>query len=115
MSPLPEFFPLSRARKEHKKVPFLNALTRIGSISTAAKAVRISRDAVHDWKRSDPAFMKAFHVAKNQYRLSILSENPRMFRVPIPTRNRVVVHPGESCASGPATACNVGLGNHSPI
>jgi hypothetical protein len=54
----------SRARKERRKLPFLKALARIGTISGAARASRISRDAVYDWLRADPSFSREFQSAK---------------------------------------------------
>jgi hypothetical protein len=54
----------SKAIKENKKAPFLEAFARIGTISGAAEAVGISRYAVHDWKNNDPAFDEAFRQAE---------------------------------------------------
>ncbi len=54
----------TRARKEHKKAPFLKAFARIGTISGAAKASRISRDAIHDWRRNDASFERMFQQAR---------------------------------------------------
>lgn len=53
-----------RAHKEHRKFPFLKAFARVGTITGAAKAARISRDAVHDWLRNDESFARAFAHAK---------------------------------------------------
>lgn len=55
------------AHKEHRKLPFLKAFARIGSISGAAKASRISRDAVYDWRRNDPSFERQFQNARHTY------------------------------------------------
>lgn len=60
--------PTPRAHKEKKKVPFLKALARLGGISKASKAIRISRDAVHDWRRNDPAFAASFLLAKKAFK-----------------------------------------------
>jgi hypothetical protein len=57
----------SKAHKERRKFPFLKAFARIGTISGAAKACRISRDAVHDWRRNDESFARAFEHAKRQH------------------------------------------------
>ncbi len=54
-----------KAYKESRKAPFLEAFARIGTIVGAADAVGISRYAVHDWKRKDPAFAEAFNQAEN--------------------------------------------------
>ncbi len=59
--------PYTRARKEHRKQPFLKVLARVGTIAGAAKASRISRDAVYDWRRTDPAFEQAFQNAKHRH------------------------------------------------
>lgn len=59
--------PYTSAHKEHRKLPFLKAFVRIGSITGAAKASRISRDAVHDWRRNDPSFERAFQHAKRKH------------------------------------------------
>ncbi len=56
------------ARKEHRKSPFLKAFARVGTISGAAKAARISRDAVHDWRRNDPSFARMFAQAKRRHK-----------------------------------------------
>jgi hypothetical protein len=58
----------SRAHKENKKAPFLKAFARCGNITVAAKAVRISRYAVHDWRQNDPAFASAFLIAKAAFK-----------------------------------------------
>ncbi len=55
------------ARKEHRKSPFLKAFVRIGTISGAARAVRISRDAVHDWIRNDESFARQLEHAKRKH------------------------------------------------
>ncbi len=49
---------------EHKKLPFLKAFQRSGKVAPATRAVRISRDAVYDWLRSDPNFRREFNRAK---------------------------------------------------
>src|ERR1044072_5008018 len=54
----------SIARKGLKKGPFLKALARLGKIGRAAAAVKISRDAIHDWQRNDPFFARAVSAAK---------------------------------------------------
>jgi hypothetical protein len=56
-----------RARKKEKQKPFLKALERMGKITLAARAVRISRDAVHDWRRKDLNFARQFLVAKSKF------------------------------------------------
>lgn len=58
---------MARARNETRKLPFLKALVRTGTISGAAKASRISRDAVYDWRRNDPSFERAFLNAKRRH------------------------------------------------
>lgn len=58
---------MARAHKEHRKLPFLKALSRIGTIVGAAKFCRISRDAVHDWRGNDPSFERAFQNAKRRH------------------------------------------------
>jgi hypothetical protein len=58
----------TRAHKEAKKEPFLKALADFGSIAKATRAVRISRDAIHDWRRNDPAFAAAFLLAKAAFK-----------------------------------------------
>ncbi len=55
----------TKALKEYKKAPFLEAFARIGTIAGAADAVGISRYAVHDWKKNDPAFAEGFKQAEN--------------------------------------------------
>lgn len=57
----------SKAHKEHRKLPFLKALARIGNVSGAAKAARISRDAVYDWLHNDASFVREFAHAKRQH------------------------------------------------
>ncbi len=57
----------THARKEHRKLPFLKAFARIGTVARAAKASRISRDAVYDWRRNDPSFERAFQNAKRRH------------------------------------------------
>lgn len=57
-----------QALKERKKGPFLRAFLRVGKIGRAAAQVHVSRDAVHDWRRSDPVFAKAFEVARETFR-----------------------------------------------
>lgn len=54
----------TKALKENKKAPFLEAFARIGTIAGASDAVGISRYAVHDWKRNDAAFLEAFQQAE---------------------------------------------------
>lgn len=56
------------ARKKHKQRPFLNALERFGTISAACRIVRISRDAVHDWRAHDREFAHQFTVSKYRYK-----------------------------------------------
>ncbi len=56
-----------KARLEHKKGPFLQAFSKIGTIQGAAAAVGISRYAVLDWRRNDPAFKEAFDKAESQF------------------------------------------------
>lgn len=58
--------PYHKARKEHRKLPFLKAFVRIGTISGAAKACRISRDAVHDWINNDESFSREVAHAKRR-------------------------------------------------
>lgn len=53
------------SHKAHKKEHFLKAFAKYGTISRAAKAIRISRDAVHDWRQHDPAFASAFLLVKH--------------------------------------------------
>lgn len=52
------------SRTANKKLVFLKAFARVGSISGAARAVRISRDAVHDWINRDESFARQFDHAK---------------------------------------------------
>lgn len=52
------------AYKEHKKAPFLEAFSRIGTISGAAIAVGISRYAVIDWRKNDPQFKSDFEKSE---------------------------------------------------
>ena len=52
---------------EHKKQPFLKALLRFGKVAPATRAVRISRDAVYDWRRADPKFRREFDAAKKNH------------------------------------------------
>jgi hypothetical protein len=59
---------LTRARKEHRKFPFLKALSVLGSISRAAKATRVSRDFVYDCKKNDPTFARGLAHALRQYK-----------------------------------------------
>ncbi len=54
-----------KALKENKKGPFLEAFSRIGTITGAAEWVGISRYAVMDWKKNDPAFLEAFNQAES--------------------------------------------------
>ncbi len=54
----------SPAILEHKKEPFLKAFLRTGKVAPATRAVRISRDAVYDWLRSDSSFRRQFNLAK---------------------------------------------------
>ncbi len=58
---------MPRAHKEHRKLPFLKTFARIGTIIGAAKVCRISRDAIHDWRRNDPSFERAFQNAKRRH------------------------------------------------
>lgn len=51
---------------ERKKDPFLKAFLRYGKVAPATRAVRISRDAVYDWRRSDPDFRRKFNQAKRE-------------------------------------------------
>ncbi len=51
-------------RLQHKKEPFLRALQRVGKVVPAARAVKISCDAVYDWIHSDPSFRRQFNLAK---------------------------------------------------
>ncbi len=57
----------TRARKEHRKLPFLKAFVRIGTISGAAKAARISREQVHRWIRTDESFAREYAHAKRRH------------------------------------------------
>jgi hypothetical protein len=50
--------------RSFKKQSFLKAFVRFGKVWPAARAVRISRDAVYDWLRLDPAFRRDFEQAK---------------------------------------------------
>lgn len=50
--------------REQKQKSFLKAFARSGKVAPAAKAVRISRDAVYDWLRLYPAFRLAMRDAK---------------------------------------------------
>ncbi len=59
--------PYHKARKEHRKLPFLKAFGRIGTISGAARACRISRDAVHDWINNDESFAREMSHAKRRF------------------------------------------------
>lgn len=52
------------AFKERHKPRFLRAFSRIGKIAPAAKATRISRDAVYDWLRTDEGFRRCFLQAR---------------------------------------------------
>jgi len=65
------------ASRAHRKGTFLRAFARIGRIGAAARASRISRDAIHDWRRADPVFRRAFLVAKSEFH-STDSEHLRM-------------------------------------
>lgn len=56
----------TKANKEHLKFPFLKAYARTGSISGAAKAVRISRSQVHRWLHNDATFARGYVHAKRQ-------------------------------------------------
>lgn len=56
-----------RPYKEKRKIPFIKALTRIGTIAGAARAVRISRYAVHDWIRDDASFGRLVLQAKRRH------------------------------------------------
>jgi len=49
---------------EHKKQPFLKAFLRFGKVAPAARIVRVSRDAIYDWRRDDPDFRRQFNLAK---------------------------------------------------
>lgn len=53
----------SRARKQST---FLKAFARVRTISAAAKAVRVSREQVHRWIKSDPTFARQFNHIKRQ-------------------------------------------------
>jgi hypothetical protein len=55
-----------KAYKEDKKLPFLEAFARIGTISGAADAVGIHRDSYYAWKREDPTFAESFQRAESQ-------------------------------------------------
>ena len=59
---------MPHARKEHRKLPLLKAFARMGTIARAAKACRLSRDAVYDWRRNDPSFERAFHNARRKFK-----------------------------------------------
>lgn len=56
-----------KAHKKHKQSPFLAAYAICGKISEACKRARISPDAIHDWRRKDPAFNRAFVRAKSNH------------------------------------------------
>lgn len=56
----------SPAILEHKKEPFLKALRRSGKVVPAARAVRISPDAIYDWLRADASFRRGFNQAKRE-------------------------------------------------
>ena len=58
----------SRARKEHRKFPFLKALSTLGSISLAARRSRVSRSQIHRWLHNDSTFRRAFAHAKHQFK-----------------------------------------------
>lgn len=66
MIPAPPQPRKTKAYKEEKKIPFLEAFARIGTISGAADAVGIHRDSYYAWKREDPAFSDAFQRAELQ-------------------------------------------------
>jgi hypothetical protein len=50
--------------KERKAPLFLKAFVRFGKVWPAARAARISRDAIYDWLRNDPSFRRDFEEAK---------------------------------------------------
>ena len=54
----------SKAYKENKKGPFLEAFRQIGTVSGASDLVRISRSQVYEWQKNDPAFADAFEKAE---------------------------------------------------
>lgn len=64
----------SRARKEHRKFPFLKALSSVGSISLAARKVRVSRSQVHRWLHNDSTFRRAYAHAKHQFKNQAFAE-----------------------------------------
>lgn len=55
------------SQRQHRKSRFLKAFVRIGTISGAAKASRISRDAVHDWLNTDESFVRQYAHAKRRH------------------------------------------------
>ncbi len=56
------------SQRQHRKARFLKAFKRIGTISGAAKASRISRDAVHDWLNTDDSFVRQFAHTKRLHK-----------------------------------------------
>lgn len=58
---------LCQPYKAARQNPFLNALARIGTTAGAARAARISRDAVYDWRRTDPSFERLFKQALKKH------------------------------------------------
>ncbi len=53
--------------RQQKKSRFVKAFARIGTITGAAKASRVSRDAVYDWIKNDESFVRQFAHAKRQH------------------------------------------------
>lgn len=53
-----------RKIRHHKKLAFLKAYARLGTITHAAEAAGINRDTHSDWLRKDPDYAEAFEEAK---------------------------------------------------
>ena len=79
-----------KARKEHRKAPFLKAFTALGTISRAAKATRISRNAVHDWLRNDPSFRREFIHAKKKHKSIYLVDAETAFSLFMNAIRRII-------------------------
>jgi hypothetical protein len=55
---------MAQRRLIDKKPAFLKAFIATGSLTEAAKAVKIDRGAHYDWLRDDPAYAEAFERAR---------------------------------------------------
>lgn len=100
------------AYKERRKQPFLEAYVLHGSVASAARAVGISRFAVFDWKKNDPAFAAACtraHALHRQLKVQVHNDCKTILsRIGMGTGGKAALNAAGS--SGGGTAIHAGLG-----